>query len=266
MSKRQFRIGDLAKELKVKKFVIRFWEKEFNLKSDRSNGGQRFYTTKDFETFLLIKDLLYSQGFTILGAKKQLDAVLKGDVIPAQKYVSQESQEESKNALAQSHDEDGDEEDAVDLEDIEDSEELEKVLTKLETHMHVQTQAQESSGEEAKQTHKQAQEEIIPASSQDLIASSEFTPGACCLHAQPETMNANDQSIESIEQTIKQAIEQAKDQAKEELQEQLKEQLAERLEALLAQERQKIRLEFVEKLAPIKAKLADLKRLLENQG
>src|SRR5579872_2761340 len=91
MGKRQFRIGDLAKELKVKKFVIRFWEKEFNLKSDRSNGGQRFYTKKDFDTFLLIKDLLYSQGFTILGAKKQLDLLLKGDVIPAQKYVPEES-------------------------------------------------------------------------------------------------------------------------------------------------------------------------------
>ena len=47
MSKKQFRIGDLAEELKVKKFVIRFWEKEFGIESDRSEGGQRFYTSED---------------------------------------------------------------------------------------------------------------------------------------------------------------------------------------------------------------------------
>ena len=75
MSKKQFRIGDLAKELKVKKFVVRFWEKEFGIKSDRSGGGQRFYTTEDLKIFLLIKDLLYNQGFTIAGAKKQLEVV-----------------------------------------------------------------------------------------------------------------------------------------------------------------------------------------------
>jgi len=78
MAKRQFRIGDLAKELKVKKFVIRFWEKEFNLKSGRSQGGQRFYTNDDLTIFLTIKDLLYNQGFTIVGAKKQLPEVLAG--------------------------------------------------------------------------------------------------------------------------------------------------------------------------------------------
>jgi len=73
MSKKQFRIGDLAEELKVKKFVIRFWEKEFGIESDRSEGGQRFYTSDDLKTFLMIKDLLYNKGFTIAGAKKQLE-------------------------------------------------------------------------------------------------------------------------------------------------------------------------------------------------
>lgn len=72
MDKRRFRIGDLAEELKVKKFVIRFWEKEFDIKSDRSEGGQRFYTSEDLQTFIRIKDLLYNKGFTIAGAKKQL--------------------------------------------------------------------------------------------------------------------------------------------------------------------------------------------------
>ena len=77
MSQKKFRIGELAEELKVKKFVIRFWEKEFDFASDRSQGGQRFYTSQDLNLFLTIKDLLYNQGYTIAGAKAQLSKTLK---------------------------------------------------------------------------------------------------------------------------------------------------------------------------------------------
>lgn len=72
MSKRQFRIGELADTLDVKKYVIRFWEKEFGLCATRSVGGQRFYTQDDLTTFQLIKKLLYTEGFTIAGARQKL--------------------------------------------------------------------------------------------------------------------------------------------------------------------------------------------------
>lgn len=72
MQKRQFRIGDLAKQLNVEKFVIRFWEKEFEVSTTRSEGGQRFYSEEDLLMFQSIKTLLYDEGFTIAGAKKQL--------------------------------------------------------------------------------------------------------------------------------------------------------------------------------------------------
>lgn len=72
MQKKQFRIGELAKQLNVERFVIRFWEKEFNIKPHRSHGGQRFYIEEDLNTFILIKDLLYNNGFTIQGARQQL--------------------------------------------------------------------------------------------------------------------------------------------------------------------------------------------------
>lgn len=72
MSKRQYRIGDLAKHLNIEKFVIRFWEKELNIKPKRSKGGQRFYQEKDFQTFKTVKELLYSKKFTIAGAKDEL--------------------------------------------------------------------------------------------------------------------------------------------------------------------------------------------------
>ena len=77
MSKRQYRIGDVAKELKLKKFVLRFWEKELQLTPNRSVGGQRFYQEEDFETFKLIKSLLYDRKFTLAGAKKELESLKK---------------------------------------------------------------------------------------------------------------------------------------------------------------------------------------------
>ncbi len=72
MNKRQFRIGELAQFLNVERFVVRFWEKEFNVHSSRSKGGQRFYQEKDLKTFTTIKELLYEKKFTIAGAKEAL--------------------------------------------------------------------------------------------------------------------------------------------------------------------------------------------------
>ena len=72
ISKQKFRIGELASRLEIERFVIRFWEKEFSIKGYRSDGGQRFYDDKDLKKFELIKDLLYTKGFTIAGAKKYL--------------------------------------------------------------------------------------------------------------------------------------------------------------------------------------------------
>lgn len=72
MQRRLIRIGELAKQLNVENFVIRFWEKEFSLKGQRSPGGQRFYNAVDLAKFVMIKELLYDKGFTIAGAKKAL--------------------------------------------------------------------------------------------------------------------------------------------------------------------------------------------------
>lgn len=72
MEKRKFRIGELAEHLAVERFVIRFWEKEFNVKPTRSHGGQRFYDENDAHLFAAIKELLYNRGFTIAGARKEL--------------------------------------------------------------------------------------------------------------------------------------------------------------------------------------------------
>ncbi len=92
MEKLKFRIGELAKKLNVERFVIRFWEKEFKLRTNRSHGGQRFYDERDLNTFQRIKELLYKQGFTIAGARKQLTEKSDGlrNIIASQKTTMDE--------------------------------------------------------------------------------------------------------------------------------------------------------------------------------
>ena len=96
MSKRQYRIGDVAKELNVEKFVLRFWEKELNIKPKRSKGGQRVYQEKDFQTFKTVKELLYNKKYTIAGAKEELARIKStrshSTVIASQKIIPQEYQ------------------------------------------------------------------------------------------------------------------------------------------------------------------------------
>ncbi len=68
-----FKIGEVASLLDVKTHVLRYWETEFKaLQPVKSRTNQRLYRRKDVETALLIKDLLYRQGFTIAGARKKL--------------------------------------------------------------------------------------------------------------------------------------------------------------------------------------------------
>ena len=68
-----FKIGEAADLLKVKTHVLRYWEAEFALFHPKKlSNGQRIYLRKDVETALLIKKLLYRDGFSVKGAKKAL--------------------------------------------------------------------------------------------------------------------------------------------------------------------------------------------------
>ena len=68
-----FKIGEVAALLQLKTHVLRYWETEFSvLQPVKSRTNQRLYRRKDVETALLIKELLYRQGFTIAGARKKL--------------------------------------------------------------------------------------------------------------------------------------------------------------------------------------------------
>ena len=80
-NKLYFRIGEVAKLVGVKPYVLRYWETEFTtLRPGKTPSHHRLYRRRDVETLLEIKNLLYEEGFTIAGAKKKLrDSELRGE-------------------------------------------------------------------------------------------------------------------------------------------------------------------------------------------
>lgn len=79
-----YKIGEVAALAQVEPYVLRYWETEFPvLQPAKSEHGQRVYRRQDVETVLTIKRLLYEQGFTIAGARKQLEATSAAPVAEA---------------------------------------------------------------------------------------------------------------------------------------------------------------------------------------
>ncbi len=73
-----FRIGDVAKIVGVKPYVIRFWESEFPFVApDKATSGQRVYRRPQIEALILVKQLLHVERYSIEGAKKKLTELRK---------------------------------------------------------------------------------------------------------------------------------------------------------------------------------------------
>ena len=69
-----YKPAEACRMAEVAPYVLRYWETEFPpLAPNKSGGGQRLYTRREIDIILRIKQLLYSEGFTIAGAKKKLD-------------------------------------------------------------------------------------------------------------------------------------------------------------------------------------------------
>ena len=71
--KRYYRIGEVSELTGVKAYVLRYWESEFRwMAPQKSRSKQRLYRKKDIDTILLIRRMLYEEGYTIAGARRRL--------------------------------------------------------------------------------------------------------------------------------------------------------------------------------------------------
>lgn len=68
-----FKIGEVAELAGVKPHVLRYWEAEVPaIRPGKNRNQQRLYSRRDIELIFRLKQLLYSQGYTIAGARKAL--------------------------------------------------------------------------------------------------------------------------------------------------------------------------------------------------
>ena len=66
-------ISEVAAELDLPQHVLRFWETKFNvIKPMKRGGGRRYYRPEDIVLLRSIRDLLYTDGYTIKGVRKLL--------------------------------------------------------------------------------------------------------------------------------------------------------------------------------------------------
>ncbi len=73
-----YRIGEVADIVGIQSHVLRYWETEFpQLRPQKNRSGHRIYEKRDIELIQKIKSLLYDHGYTIPGAQKELQRILR---------------------------------------------------------------------------------------------------------------------------------------------------------------------------------------------
>ena len=78
--KRYFAIGEVSDLCAVKPHVLRYWEQEFpQLRPVKRRGNRRYYQQRDVMLVRQIRHLLYDKGFTIGGARQQLQTSASGE-------------------------------------------------------------------------------------------------------------------------------------------------------------------------------------------
>ena len=69
-----FSIGEVCTLTDLKPHVLRYWESQFRFLAPAKNrSGNRVYQRREVELILLVKHLLYTEGYTIEGARKKVD-------------------------------------------------------------------------------------------------------------------------------------------------------------------------------------------------
>lgn len=87
--KRYYSISEVAEMFDVSKSLIRFWETEFDtLRPAKNSKGDRRFTPQNIEQIRQIYHLVKERGFTLNGAKQEIES-LKKKVQEKKKVIKQ---------------------------------------------------------------------------------------------------------------------------------------------------------------------------------
>ncbi len=74
-----FSIGEVCTLTGLKPHVLRYWESQFRfLNPAKNRSGNRVYQRREIELIMLVKHLLYTEKYTIDGARQKVDEQRKG--------------------------------------------------------------------------------------------------------------------------------------------------------------------------------------------
>jgi DNA-binding transcriptional MerR regulator len=69
-----YSIGEVCELTDLKPHVLRYWESQFKFLSPAKNrSGNRVYQRREVELIQLVKHLLYTEKYTIEGARQKVD-------------------------------------------------------------------------------------------------------------------------------------------------------------------------------------------------
>ena len=74
-----FSIGEVCALTELKPHVLRYWESQFRfLNPAKNRSGNRVYQRREIELIMLVKHLLYTEKYTIEGARQKVDEHRRG--------------------------------------------------------------------------------------------------------------------------------------------------------------------------------------------
>jgi len=84
-----FSIGEVCTLTDLKPHVLRYWESQFRfLNPAKNRSGNRVYQRREIELIMLVKHLLYTEKYTIDGARQKVDEHRKGGALRAASRVA----------------------------------------------------------------------------------------------------------------------------------------------------------------------------------
>lgn len=73
-----FSMGDVCSLTDLKPHVLRYWESQFRfLHPAKNRSGNRVYQRREIELIMLVRQLLYTEKYTIDGARQKIDEYKK---------------------------------------------------------------------------------------------------------------------------------------------------------------------------------------------
>lgn len=73
-----FSMGDVCTLTDLKPHVLRYWESQFKfLHPAKNRSGNRVYQRREIELIMLVRQLLYTEKYTIDGARQKIDEYRK---------------------------------------------------------------------------------------------------------------------------------------------------------------------------------------------